>query len=123
VRRAATIFLCSAFVCASAAASDWRDKVPPNARLRANPYADEPSAAQAGGKLFVRYCAPCHRARRSGKWRAPDLSSPVVQKSPPGELFWILRNGMVRQGMPSWAHLPDEQRWQIVTWLQTRSRE
>jgi mono/diheme cytochrome c family protein len=117
------MFLWSALFCAYPATHDWRERVPHETRLRANPYADDPSAVQAGDKLFARYCSPCHRAGRGGKWRAPDLHSPVVQKSPPGELFWILRNGMLRQGMPSWAHLPDEQRWQIVTWLQTRSRE
>ncbi len=125
MRLAAAICLCGAFLCALPAASgwrdsNWRDRVPPEARLRANPYADEPSAAQAGEKLFARFCSPCHRASRSGKWRAPNLRSPVVQKSQPGELFWILRHGMLRQGMPSWAHLPEPQRWQIVTWLQTR---
>ena len=120
--RLAAILLCfcSAFLCARAAMSGWRDMVPQEARRRANPYAEEPSAAQAGEKLFARHCSPCHRANRSGKWRAPDLRSPVVRETTPGELFWILRNGMLRQGMPSWAHLPEEQRWQIVTWLQTR---
>lgn len=117
---ASLLCLCGVFVWASPRTSDWRDKVPQAARLRANPYAQEPSAAQAGEKLFMRYCSPCHRASRTGKWRAPDLRSPVVRETPPGELFWVLRNGVLRQGMPSWSHLPDEQRWQIVTWLQTR---
>ena len=117
---AATLFcLCSLFLCASPTAN-WRDNVPQKARLRANPYANEPSAAQAGEKLFARFYSPCHRASRSGKWRAPDLRSPLVRETLPGELFWILRNGMLRQGMPSWSHLPEEQRWQIITWLQAR---
>ena len=118
---ASLLCLCGAFVGASPRTSNWRDKVPQEARLRANPYAEEPSAAQAGEKLFARYCSRCHRASRTGKWRAPDLRSPMVRNTPPGELFWILRNGMLRQGMPSWSHLPEEQRWQLVTWLQTRS--
>jgi mono/diheme cytochrome c family protein len=117
---ASLLCFCSAFLCARAAMSNWRDMVPQEARMRANPYAEEPAAAQAGEKLFARYCSPCHRANRAGKWRAPDLRSPAVRETTPGELFWILRNGMLRQGMPSWAHLPEEQRWQIVTWLQTR---
>ena len=120
MRIAAVLCLCSAFVCARSATPDWRDRVPQGARLRMNPYADEPTAAQAGEKLFARHCSPCHRASRGGKWRAPNLRSAAVQKTPPGELFWILRHGMLPQGMPSWAHLPEEQRWQIVTWLQTR---
>jgi len=34
-------------------------------------------------------------------------------------LFWFLRNGNLRQGMPSWSGLPDQQRWQIVSFLKT----
>jgi mono/diheme cytochrome c family protein len=117
---ASLLCFCGAFLCARPAMSNWRDMVSQEARMRTNPYAEEPSAAQAGQKLFARYCSPCHRANHAGKWRAPDLRSPVVRETTPGELFWILRNGMLRQGMPSWANLPEEQRWQIVTWLQTR---
>jgi hypothetical protein len=39
----------------------------------------------------------------------------------PGTLFWVLRNGSLRRGMPSFAHLPEPARWQIITFLQDRS--
>ena len=34
-----------------------------------------------------------------------------------GALFWALRNGSLNKGMPSFAHLPNPQRWQIITFL------
>jgi mono/diheme cytochrome c family protein len=47
------------------------------------------------------------------------LASPIVREAEPGKLFWILRNGSLRHGMPSFAHLPEEQRWQIVMYLKS----
>ena len=37
----------------------------------------------------------------------------------PGALFWVLRNGSLKRGMLSFAHLPEAQRWQIITYLKT----
>ncbi len=39
--------------------------------------------------------------------------------APPGVLFWFLKNGNLKEGMPSWSRLPDQRRWQLVTYLQT----
>jgi mono/diheme cytochrome c family protein len=97
----------------------WRDEVPLRYRLLRNPYAGQVRAAQAGGKLYSRYCAPCHGREANGLRHAPSLRSPEVKGASAGELFWLLRNGNLRHGMPSWSHLPDEQRWQIVTLLQS----
>lgn len=35
----------------------------------------------------------------------------------PGTLSWVLRNGSIWHGMPSLAHLPEQQRWEIVSFL------
>src|SRR5712671_2589913 len=107
------IWLCCIGLCASR--TNWRNEVPPKFRLLTNPYAGQPDAAQAGGKLYSRYCAACHGRDADGLKRAPSLRSPEVKGASAGELFWLLRNGNLRHGMPSWSHLPDEQRWQIVT--------
>jgi hypothetical protein len=42
-----------------------------------------------------------------------------VQQATPGTLFWILTNGIVWHGMPVWSKLPEPERWQIVTFLQS----
>ena len=37
----------------------------------------------------------------------------------PGELQWLLTNGNLGKGMPSWSRLPEQQRWQLVAYLKT----
>lgn len=94
-------------------------KAPAAARERLNPYAGQPEAILAGKKLFRRHCAECHGADGHGQDKAPDLRSPIIQKASPGTLFWFLRNGNLKEGMPSWSRLPDQRLWQIVTYLKT----
>jgi mono/diheme cytochrome c family protein len=84
---------------------------------RPNPYQDEEDARRAGQKLFQRECAACHGRGAQGGERAPALASPTVRRAPPGAIFWVLRNGALWHGMPSFSHLPEQQRWQIVTYL------
>jgi len=86
---------------------------------RTNPYETQPAAEQAGHKLFLRECSSCHGTRAEGTERVPALASPTVQQAPAGAIFWVLRNGSLRHGMPSFAHLPEQQRWQIVTYLKS----
>jgi len=94
-------------------------KAPPSARFLRNPFAGQVEAVAAGRKLFIQHCAQCHGQDAGGLERAADLRSLVVQDAQPGVLFWALRNGRIRKGMPSWSHLPDAQLWQIVTYLKT----
>jgi mono/diheme cytochrome c family protein len=84
-----------------------------------NPFAGQAEAAAAGLKLFAQHCAQCHGPDARGLEHAADLHSAVIQGAPPGVLFWALRNGRIRKGMPSWSHLPDAQLWQIITYLKT----
>lgn len=79
---------------------------------RVNPYAGHPQEIKAGEKLYRRHCASCHEASE----QAPRLSPGSTAMSA-DELYRLLRNGRLRRGMPSWAQLPSEQRWQIIAWL------
>ena len=90
----------------------------PERVARDNPYATRPSAARAGAKLFQRECAACHGKAGEGLGTAPPLRSARIAKASPDALFWVLRNGSMRRGMPSFAHLPEPQRWQIIAYLQ-----
>ncbi len=94
-------------------------EAPTREAARGNPYAGQRTAVQAGAKLYHRECEACHGAQAAGTRRAPALFSPAVRNAPPGALFWVLRNGLLRHGMPSFAHLPEAQRWQIITYLKT----
>lgn len=86
---------------------------------RMNPLAGSKEARRAGAKLYARECAPCHGGNREGGTKAPPLARSAVLEAAPGTLFWILRNGSLRRGMPSFAHLPEPSQWQIVTFLQS----
>jgi mono/diheme cytochrome c family protein len=92
---------------------------PAKARERKNPFEGDAQAVAAGGKLFEQHCAECHGSKAGGTRKGPSLLREEVQQATPGTLFWILSNGVVRRGMPVWSKLPEQQRWQIVTFLQS----
>ncbi|MBI3694257.1 MAG: cytochrome c [Acidobacteria bacterium] len=117
MRVRALVFTFAAALCLGRAGG--LDQVPPEADLLPNPYQGQRSAEMAGAKLYRRYCASCHGKDSSGAGPHPSLRSPAVAAASPGALFWLLRNGSLRRGMPSWSHLPDQQRWQLVTYLKT----
>lgn len=84
-----------------------------------NPYEGNADAVRAGAKLFAQHCAQCHGRSAEGIGQAPSLRSKKVQDKPPETLFETITNGRMRSGMPTWAQLPAEQRWQIVTYLRS----
>lgn len=95
------------------------DRAPTSAHRLQNPYAGRPNAVLAGRKLFLRHCAQCHGEKAEGGRNAPPLRSGRVREAPDGVLFWFLKNGNLRAGMPSWSGLPPAQRWQIVSFLKS----
>ena len=103
----------------AAAGYDWHVIVPEKARARENPLASDPQAAVAGAKLFAQHCAQCHGHDATGRAGKPNLHSERVRMATPGELEWLLTNGSLRNGMPSWSRLPEPQRWQSVTSLKS----
>jgi mono/diheme cytochrome c family protein len=94
-------------------------KAPAKVRDRANPYEGRADAIAAGEKLFRQHCAECHGDDALGKNHAANLRSPAVQNATPGQLAWLLWNGNLWHGMPSWSGLPEQRRWQIVTYLKS----
>lgn len=94
-------------------------KAPNWAATLKNPYEGQAEAATAGKKLFERHCAACHGPEGRGMEHAVNLHSSLIQNAPPGVLFWAMRNGRIRKGMPSWSSLPDPQIWQLVTYVKT----
>ena len=92
-------------------------EAPANSSLKKNPYDGNDVAIRAGGKLYARQCASCHGKNREGRDHTPPLAHSAIYDANPGSLFWVLTHGNVHKGMPSFAHLPAEQRWQIVTFL------
>ena len=98
-------------------------KAPEKARAKANPLADDTDAVPAGAILFAQHCAECHGSTAEGSKKAPSLRVSQVQEAPPGAIFWILTNGVVRRGMPVWSKLPEPQRWQLIAYLRSLGPE
>lgn len=112
------IFLLFAATILMAAGSDWLSQVPARDRQKANPYRDQPQAVQAGRLLFAGHCAQCHGEDAQGTKKRPSLRTMRIQsEATEGDVHWLLVNGNVRRGMPSWSKLPDQQLWQIVSYL------
>jgi mono/diheme cytochrome c family protein len=98
---------------------DWMKKVPAADRAKTNPYAGQANAIAAGGRLYADRCSRCHGVDLEGRHGKPSLRTPVVMNATDGELFWLLRNGDLRHGMPSWSDLPEGERWQLVAFLRS----
>ncbi|MGA9633226.1 MAG: hypothetical protein WBQ63_17505, partial [Candidatus Acidiferrales bacterium] len=42
-----------------------------------------------------------------------------VQDATDGELAWLLRNGNLPRGMPSWSMMPEPSRWQVIAYVKS----
>jgi glucose/arabinose dehydrogenase len=102
----------------AADASNFHD-APTAASSVANPYAGQASAAKAGAALYAKNCASCHGLAGQGTGNIPSLTHGATQQATDGALFWFITKGSANNGMPSWAALPAQQRWQIVSYLKT----
>src|SRR6202163_640167 len=84
-----------------------------------NPYAGQKAAATAGSRLYAMNCGSCHGTGGRGTGNIPALSHGPTQSAPDGEVFWFITTGSVNNGMPSWGSMPEQKRWQIVTYLKS----
>ncbi|HKR97641.1 MAG TPA: cytochrome c [Candidatus Angelobacter sp.] len=114
-------FLLSAAFLFAASAGDgaWKTRVPEKERARENPYDSQSEAIAAGAKLFHQNCASCHGNEAMGTAKKPNSHSDRIRNSTPGEQEWLLKNVSMKNGMPSWSRLPEQQRWQIVSYLKS----
>ncbi|HKV05358.1 MAG TPA: c-type cytochrome [Candidatus Acidoferrales bacterium] len=123
------LLLFASLAAGAGAAHDWkRDRrgvllaiarAPVKARARKNPYEGRADAVAAGKKLYRRHCAECHGGDALGTATVANLRMADVQGATSGELEWFLRNGNLANGMPSWSGLPEQRRWQIVSYIKS----
>ena len=111
-----TALLGASMMCFATADGGWLKKVPQADRDRVNPYVGKTDAVAAGQNLYRNNCAKCHGADAGGKGSRPSLKSERLAAATDGEIAWIIKNGQMYKGMPSWGGLPEQQRWQIVTY-------
>ncbi len=84
-----------------------------------NPFDGNSDAAVAGKVLYAKTCSSCHGSTGQGTGNIPPLKQGTIQSATPGELFWFITTGSINNGMPSWGSLPEQQRWQIVTYIKS----
>jgi mono/diheme cytochrome c family protein len=100
-----------------AARRDWLAKVPAREHERVNPYKQEKGVVLA---VFLEDCAPCHGQNAEGGEKRPSLRSDRIQLgATDGDLHWLIVNGNMKRGMPSWAKIPDPQRWQVISYIKS----
>ena len=98
----------------------WLKNVPARDHERMNPFHEQPEAIAAGRRVFVDRCSHCHGENAEGTKKRPSLKSErIQQQATEGDLHWLLVNGNMRKGMPSWAKLPDQQLWQVITYVKS----
>jgi mono/diheme cytochrome c family protein len=88
---------------------------------------DDPAIVQAGARAFAaRGCVNCHGAP-GAPWQKfseglrpdpPDLNEVGPQREP-GQLFWVIKNGIKMTGMPSFqlAGVEDKEIWSLVAYV------
>ncbi len=90
---------------------------PDSAKAQKNPVAGQAAAIDAGKTLYTRNCMTCHGKTGQGTGNVPSLVSGKLKSVPDGEIFWFITKGNTDNGMPSWAFLPVDKRWQIVSYV------
>jgi mono/diheme cytochrome c family protein len=102
------------------ARTPWIDKVPSREHERTDQAFGSPEATAVGERLYAAHCAECHGNDAGGKGKRPSLRSERVQNAAtPGDIHWLLVNGNLGRGMPSWSKLPDQQLWQIISYVKS----
>ncbi len=92
---------------------------PASAKETKNPYEGQEAATIAGKRLYARNCLSCHGKTGKGTGNVPSLVDGKLDSATPGEVFWFITRGSKANGMPSWAFLPEKQRWEIVTYVKS----
>jgi len=92
---------------------------PDSAKAQKNPFEGEQEAVDAGKPLYARNCLACHGKLGKGTGNVPSLVDGKLNGVAPGEVFWFITKGDTDNGMPSWAFLPEQKRWQIVSYVES----
>jgi mono/diheme cytochrome c family protein len=118
--RVLVTILFSASIVLGASDGAWLKHVPARDHEKSNPYHGQADAIAAGRRIFVDRCSHCHGENAEGTKKRPSLRSQRVQEqASEGDLHWLLVNGSMGKGMPSWAKLPDPQLWQVISYVKS----
>jgi mono/diheme cytochrome c family protein len=104
-------------------------RAPASADAAKNPIKGDAASAQAGQKIYIQQCGPCHGDKgrgdgpaASGLSRAPaNHTSDQVQALTDGALYWMITTG--NTPMPAYNAMSTTQRWQLVDFIRTLARK
>jgi alcohol dehydrogenase (cytochrome c) len=86
-----------------------------------NPFAHDPAAVAAGRSVFNATCTACHGVEASGG-RGPALNTGQFSHGAGDyDIFQTIRSGVAGTQMPSFAHLPSDDVWRVVTYIKSLS--
>jgi glucose/arabinose dehydrogenase len=91
---------------------------PASAKTMKNPVAGQQAAIDAGKTVYARNCLSCHGRTLKGTGNVPSLIDGKLKGVSEGEIFWFVTKGDKANGMPSWAFMPEEKRWQVVSYVE-----
>jgi glucose/arabinose dehydrogenase len=115
--RWAVLFFCLAAASLQAADNPFHD-APNSAKGMKNPLAGQQTAVDAGKTVYARNCLSCHGKTLQGTGNVPSLADGKLKGVTAGEVFWFITKGDKDNGMPSWAFLPEDKRWQVVSYVE-----
>jgi len=105
------------FLILRAADNPFHD-APASAKATKNPLAGQLTAIDAGKTVYARNCLSCHGKALKGTGNVPSLVDGKLKGVTSGEIFWFITKGDKPNGMPSWAFMPEQKRWQVVSYVQ-----
>jgi thiosulfate dehydrogenase len=103
-----------------------------NARIAKEAPANSPMSPNeenlvAGARIYREHCAVCHGMRDESRTASakgmfphppPLLHGKGVTGDPPGQVWWVVRNGIRLSGMPGFVgSLTDDEIWQVTLLL------
>ena len=107
---------------------------PEEFKNKINPLRKEPRNLKKGKVLYRlkarKACKYCHGMEGKGDGSMADLMDNAprnltckkyMNKITDGELFWVIKEGLVEGGMPSYKHLSDKKIWQLIQYIRTFS--
>ncbi len=101
-------------------------RYPASAASLLNPVPVNETDLTLGREVYAEYCEVCHGPDLRGRGpggnnlspRPADLRAPHLNNLAPGQIYWIVSNGLVGSGMPPWRLLlTSEQRWAVVDFV------
>jgi len=113
----AVLFAVFPFAVLQAVDKEFHD-APDSAKAMKNPVASKPTAAAAGKTLYAQNCLACHGKTGQGTGNIPSLVDGKLKGVTSGEVFWFITKGDKDNGMPAWEFLPEEKRWQVITYVE-----